>query len=132
MDGTRRNRDPGRRVYRPPFRARHIGTGFMRENGDTEHDDGTLITDAWWAALVADLLHPIQVQIIEALRWIDQPLSAGDLSETVDDVEPARFDYHLGRLKKLGALDCGLVPPGTGFMDVHYRLVVGRSRRGCR
>jgi DNA-binding transcriptional ArsR family regulator len=104
----------------------------MQENGDSKHDDGGLVTDAWWAALVAELLHPRQVQVIEALRYIGQPLTVEDLSEIVDDVEPVHLDYHLGRLRKLGALDCGLARPGSGFMDVRYQLVAGRDRRGRR
>jgi DNA-binding transcriptional ArsR family regulator len=103
----------------------------MRENGDTEHGDDSPISDAWWAALVADLLHPVQVQVIEAFRHIGQPLAVRDLSEVVDDVEPVHLDYHLGRLRRLGVLNCGLVQPGTGFMDVRYRLVAERGRRGC-
>jgi DNA-binding transcriptional ArsR family regulator len=103
----------------------------MRENGDTEHGDDILISDAWWAALAADLLHPIQVQVIEAFRHIGQPLTVQDLSEVVDDAEPGHLDHHLGRLRKLGVLNCGLVRPGTGFMDVRYRLVTERGRRGC-
>jgi DNA-binding transcriptional ArsR family regulator len=103
----------------------------MQENGDTEHGDDIPISDAWWVALVADLLHPVQVQIIEAFRHIGQPLTVRDLSEIVDSVEPVHLDYHLGRLRRLGVLDSGLVGAGTGFMDVRYQLVVEREHRGC-
>jgi DNA-binding transcriptional ArsR family regulator len=104
----------------------------MQPDGDCEHDDSTLTPDAWWAALVADLLHPVQVQIIEALRCIDQPLTVGDMSEMVDDVEPVHLDYHVGRLRRLGVLICRPGPPGSGFMDVRCKLAVERGRRGRR
>lgn len=104
----------------------------MQENGDTEHGDGIPISDAWWAALAADILHPVQVQIIEAFRYIDRPLRVRDLSEIVDSVEPVHLDYHLGRLGRLGVLKCGHLRPDTGFMDVRYELVVEGKRRGHR
>ncbi len=103
----------------------------MQENSDTEHGDDIPISDAWWATLVADLLHPIQVQIIEAFRHIGQPLTVQDLSKIVDDAEPVHLDHHLGRLRRLGALDCRLAGAGAGFMDVRYQLVVERKHRGC-
>jgi DNA-binding transcriptional ArsR family regulator len=95
-------------------------------------EDSELITDAWWAALVADLLHPIQVQIIEVFRWIDQPLKVGEISEIIDEVEPVHLDHHLARLRKLGALDCGHPRPGTAFMDVRYWPIARRERRAVR
>jgi DNA-binding transcriptional ArsR family regulator len=104
----------------------------VQENGDTEHNDDIPISDAWWAALAADLLHPIQVQVIEAIQYIDQPLTVRDLSQIVDDIEPVHLDYHLGRLRRLGVLDRGLIRPGTEFMDVRYRLVVERGHHGFR
>jgi DNA-binding transcriptional ArsR family regulator len=103
----------------------------MQEDSDSERGDSTPTSDAWWAALVADLLHPIQVQIIEAFRHIGRPLTVRDLSEIVDDVEPVHIDYHLGRLRRLGALDCGVVKAGTVFMDVRFQLAPRRNRHGC-
>lgn len=103
----------------------------MQENGDTKHGDDIPIADAWWAALAAKLLHPVQVQVIEAFRHIGQPLTVRDLSEIVDSVEPVHLDYHVGRLRRLGAVDCRLVQAGTGFMDVAYQLVVEGDHRGC-
>jgi DNA-binding XRE family transcriptional regulator len=103
----------------------------MQDNDNPEHDDSAPTTDAWWAALVADLLHPVQVQIIEAFRYIDSPLTVRDISEIVDDVEPVHLDHHLGRLRKLRALDCRSGQPGTGFMGVRYQLAGSRDRRGA-
>ena len=104
----------------------------MQAGGDSEHDDGIPITNAWWAALAGDLLHPVQVQIIEALRWIDQPLTVGDISEIVEDVEPVHLDYHVGRLRWLRVLSCTPRPPGSEFTDLRCTLVAEREPRGRR
>jgi DNA-binding transcriptional ArsR family regulator len=94
------------------------------------HDDRTQLNDAYWAALVADLMHPVQVAIIEAFGWLGQPLTVRELTEIVIDVEPIHLDYHMGRLRRLGVLDCKVTRAGTDFMDVSYRLAEKRGRRG--
>lgn len=88
------------------------------------------LDDAWWAALFVDLLHPVQVAIIEAFGWIGQPLTIRDLSQIIGGVEPVRLDHHLGRLRTLGVIDCRLRPPGADFMSVSYRLTPRKDRRG--
>ena len=77
-----------------------------------------------WAALVARVLHPLAVQIIEALRWIERPLSAGDLTQLFDG-EPswAVVGHHMRRLSKLGALELGETPTTRNITDIAYRLV---------
>jgi hypothetical protein len=66
---------------------------------------GGQIDGSWWAALAGRLLHPVQFQIIEALRWIERPLSAGDLYRIFDE-EPTwpAFVHHVRRLSVLGAI----------------------------
>lgn len=93
-------------------------------------EDSEPTRDAFWAKLAVRLPHPVQVQVIEAFRYTGQPLTTRDLSEIVGGVEPVHLDYHLGRLRTVGVLDCGLVHPGTGFMDVRYQLIGARDRRG--
>ena len=63
------------------------------------------------------LLHPVQVQIIEALGWIDQPLSASDLAEMVDtNLQRSQLVHHLRRLDRIDAIEllsarrCGMRP----------------------
>jgi hypothetical protein len=76
-----------------------------------------------WAALVARVLHPAEVQIIEALRWIERPLSAGDLSELFDGklswVVACR---HIRHLTQLGAIETEQEPALREFADIRYRL----------
>jgi hypothetical protein len=59
-----------------------------------------------WIAFALLHVHPMRVQIIEAMSWIDQPLSASDLRK----VFGGRFDlsfisYHLTELAKLGVME---------------------------
>jgi hypothetical protein len=50
----------------------------------TAAGNGDRVEDYFWATLAARVLHPVQVEIIEAMHWIDQPLSAADLAEVVN------------------------------------------------
>jgi hypothetical protein len=93
------------------------------QDSSPDHGDDQL-SNAWWAALAACLLHPVQVQIIEAIRYIDLPLSLRDLNEIVNDVEWVRLDHHIGRLRKLGALGFAGSRTGDSAMDACYQLVV--------
>jgi hypothetical protein len=77
-----------------------------------------------WGALVAGALHPVAVQIIEALQWIGRPLSAVDLVQLFDgSPSPAVVGRHMRRLSKLNAIE---IVRATGMLDatqIAYRLV---------
>lgn len=62
------------------------------------------LSDAWWEALGPPALEPVRVQIIEALRWIGEPLHAIDLREISDGVIWAVLELRLRDLKTLGAV----------------------------
>lgn len=55
-----------------------------------------------WAWLVPRVIHPLRVAIIEALAYMDQPLSASDLQRLfgVEDLELSLISYHMNQLKK--------------------------------
>jgi DNA-binding transcriptional ArsR family regulator len=77
-----------------------------------------------WAALVARLLHPVDVEIIEALRWIEQPLSADELSKIFDGKWSwAKVSHHIRRLDKLGAVELHEIQTKPNIADIRYRLV---------
>lgn len=59
-----------------------------------------------WDALVPLLIHPTRVAIIEAIRWVGEPLSATDLKKLFGDDEIGLSDisYHLVRLAKVNAV----------------------------
>jgi hypothetical protein len=60
-----------------------------------------------WVALVALTLHPAKVAIIEALRWLDRPLSATELAAVLaeGDYNLDMVLYHARGLVKLGFLE---------------------------
>lgn len=93
--------------------------------------NGGRINDSWWAALAGCLLPRVQVQIIEALRWIDQPLSAGELF-LVFNKEPVwlAFCRHMRRLTHLRAIEFVQAPSGSDPLATPYRLVVGGEGDG--
>jgi hypothetical protein len=88
------------------------------------------MTGFCWGALVASVLHPVDVQIIEALQWIEQPLSADDLIQMFDGKPSwAVVGHHLRRLAKLGAIRLAETPTAENITDIRYYLV-RRPRNG--
>lgn len=83
---------------------------------------------SWWASLVARVLHPAQVQIIEALLWIDQPLSPADLARIFDEKPGWQVLVHqLRGLTRLDVIALAETPTKRNAMDITYRLVVERQ-----
>jgi hypothetical protein len=83
-----------------------------------------------WGELVARVLHPIDVQIIEALDWSERPLSAGDLKLLFDgEVRWRSLCWHLRRLVHLDAIELAEAPTIRRITDIRYRLVQ-RPRNG--
>ncbi len=80
--------------------------------------------DQFWGMLGARLLHPIQVQIIEAMLWIDRPLSASTLVQVFDGkIRPSTVAYHVLRLNSLRALKkVGKREPLRGSPEKLYRV----------
>lgn len=93
------------------------------------HNDGGQESDFCWGTLAARLLHPVQVEIIEALRWIGRPLSATDFVYIFGGRRAGlRVEYHLRRLTKLEAVaPSNAGRAGAGAAERRYRLV-SRSR----
>lgn len=59
----------------------------------------------FWAEVSGRLLHPVQLQIIEAMRRIELPLSASDVTRILDGrMELSTVAYHFRRLAKLGVI----------------------------
>ncbi|HZE06042.1 MAG TPA: hypothetical protein VE127_12505 [Solirubrobacteraceae bacterium] len=58
-----------------------------------------------WGALVALVVHPIKVEIVEAMDWIGRPLAASELKRVLDHRHstPA-ISYHMNVLAKFGVL----------------------------
>lgn len=89
------------------------------------NDETPPIPDAWWASLAHRLLHPVQVEAIEALRQGDRPLSAREIAEVVESASAAALaQHHLRRLRRLGAIDCIHGEQPRNRIDVRYRLLL--------
>jgi Helix-turn-helix domain len=82
--------------------------------------------DGFWVALAVRLLHPVQLQIIEAMRWIDRPLSASELVQIfAKEQRLSTIAYHVRRLAALGALrPIGRRHPVRGSVERLYRLAL--------
>ena len=61
------------------------------------------------------LLHPVQAEIVEAMTWIDLPVTGADLIQVLERTG-LRVDYHVGRLCRLDILKPAKSGPGSrGF-----------------
>jgi hypothetical protein len=63
--------------------------------------------DFCWESLVASTIHPVKVAIVEALQWINEPLSATELTEIFghDDYNLDIVLYHLRGLVRLDVIE---------------------------
>lgn len=61
--------------------------------------------DFCWDALGSLALHPVRMEIIEALRWLGMSLSATDLARVFEGrCVGLRVEYHLRRLSQAGVV----------------------------
>lgn len=90
------------------------------------------LDDAWWAALAIRALHPVQVQIIEALASAGHPLLPGDLFDALDERPPWwAFCAHMRCLSGLRAIVLSEAPSVDNPLETPYRLgVLRRDRDG--
>ena len=60
-----------------------------------------------WARLVAKVLHPTQVAIIEAMEYFEKPVSAQQLTRSFGDKEYvlSSVAYHVRSLAERGAVE---------------------------
>ena len=76
-----------------------------------------------WEGLVSLLIHPVKVEIIEAMAWIGQPLSATDLDRILRcRVGVSLLSYHLRKLAELGAIDRVRQETVRGAVQTFYGL----------
>jgi hypothetical protein len=78
----------------------------------------------FWEELASRLLHPTQLLIIEAIWWIEEPLSATLLQAVYEDqVDIGLFSYHCKRLEKLEVLEKVGEVPVRGATEKLFDLV---------
>jgi hypothetical protein len=94
-------------------------TGGIAETGDEPFP---------WDALVSRVLHPVQVQIIEAMRWIGRPLASSELCKVFDDAYTvSHLGYHVSALADLSVLREVGKEQVRGATK-HYYVLVGWCR----
>jgi DNA-binding transcriptional ArsR family regulator len=76
-----------------------------------------------WEALVSLLVHPAKVEIIEAMSWIGEPLSATDLDRILNgNLGVSLISYHLRKLAGLKAIEKVRQEPVRGAIQTYYVL----------
>jgi DNA-binding transcriptional ArsR family regulator len=76
-----------------------------------------------WDALVSRLIHPLKVAIIEALDWIEVPMSAKDLDLVLDEeFGLSLVSYHMRVLADLGAIEMVEQQQIRGALKTFYAL----------
>jgi hypothetical protein len=76
-----------------------------------------------WDALIARLIHPTQLAVIEAMLWIDRPLSSAELVRVFDgEVVLSSVAYHVRRLSELGVLELTGTRQVRGAIEHFFRL----------
>jgi hypothetical protein len=59
-----------------------------------------------WGALLSRSIHPTRLWIIEAMRVIDQPLSASELEQVFEGKQStSAISYHMNTLAKIGIIE---------------------------
>jgi hypothetical protein len=80
----------------------------------------------FWEELALRLLHPTQLLIIEAIWWIEEPLSATLLQGVYESqISLSLFSYHCRRLEKLEVLEKVGEIPVRGVSEKLYDLASG-------
>lgn len=78
----------------------------------------------FWVGLALKLLHPTQLLIIEAIWWIEEPLSATLLQEVYEDqIGLSLLSYHCKRLEALEVLEKVGEVPVRGVSEKLFDLV---------
>lgn len=81
-----------------------------------------------WVALAPRLIHPTKVMVIEAMLWIDRPLSASELENVfVGALSVSTISYHVKTLAGLGVLDRTAKVEVRGAWKRVYQSAVSKS-----
>ena len=97
------SRQQHRAAAQSPRRRRVPGKELPRgtREGTVKRGDGALD----WSALVALIVHPTKVLIVEAIGWIDRPLSSSELAYVFGEtMSVSAISYHVNSLARYGVL----------------------------
>jgi len=77
-----------------------------------------------WDSLVPHLIHPVKVAIIEALQWIEVPLSPKELDLIFEkEFGVSLVSYHMRTLMDVGVVERVRQEPVRGAVQSFYTLV---------
>jgi hypothetical protein len=81
-----------------------------------------------WESLVSRLVHPLKVSIIEALDWIEVPMSAKELDRVLDEeFGVSLVSYHMRKLADVGAIEKVDQQAVRGALQTFYALAARES-----
>jgi len=76
-----------------------------------------------WDTLVPYLVHPVKVAIIEAMEWVDVPLSPRELDRIFDEeFGVSLVAYHMRTLAEVGVVEKVGQQPVRGALQTFYAL----------
>jgi len=82
-----------------------------------------------WGDLVPHLIHPLKVAIIEALEWVEVPLSPRDLDRLFyEQFGVSGVAYHMRTLARAGVVEKVRRRPVRGAVETFYALSASGSR----
>lgn len=83
-----------------------------------------------WDALVPHLIHPVKVAIIEAMAWIEVPVSPRELDKAFDEqLGVSLVSYHMRTLVDAGAVEKVRQQAVRGALQTFYVLVAQKPAR---
>jgi hypothetical protein len=78
-----------------------------------------------WDILVPYLIHPVKVAIIEAMEWIEVPVSPRELDRVFDEqFGLSLVAYHMRTLAEVGVVEKVRQEPVRGAVQKFYSLSV--------
>jgi hypothetical protein len=83
-----------------------------------------------WAGLVPHIVHPAQVAIVEAMLWVERPLSATELRDLFDEPRDhylSLVSYHLRMLARHGAVEEAGHRQSRGARETYYVFTPSRN-----
>lgn len=95
--------------HRPPVRPSRVDKGEGDEGCD-------------WESLVSLFIHPAKVAVIEALHWIEQPLSSTEMVNLFEDrkYNLGVVSYHVSSLAKAGVIRAIGARQARGAQETYY------------
>lgn len=107
-----------------PVAPHFLGLSKDRPATGPNRAAGTGAEDFDWESLVSRFIHPVKVAIIEAMSWIDQPLSATELTTILgrDNHGLGVVAYHVATLAELGVIEATHERQVRGARETYYSL----------